>query len=137
MTCNGVATNFINNSVNVNVDGLGEYTVTVFDINGCRGDAANPIIITDSLNTSLFIYPNPNAGVFQVRYHDRNKGVASPRFMNVYDSKGARVFSSRFVVNNPFGRMDVDLRKLSKGVYVIDLVDAGGVRMETGKVIIY
>jgi hypothetical protein len=33
--------------------------------------------------------------------------------------------------------MDVDLRKLSKGVYVIDLVDAGGVRMETGKVIIY
>ncbi len=134
---NGVATNFINNSVNVNVDGLGEYTVTVFDINGCRGDAANPVVITDSLNTSLFIYPNPNTGVFQVRYHDRNKGVASPRFMNVYDSKGARVFSSRFVVNNPFGRMDVDLRKLSKGVYVIDLVDAGGVRMETGKVIIY
>ena len=32
--------------------------------------------------------------------------------------------------------MDVDLRKLPRP-YVIDLVDAGGVRMETGKVIIY
>ena len=121
----------------VNIDGLGEYTLDVVDVNGCAGSSSASVIITDSLNTSLFIYPNPNTGVFQVRYHDRNKGVASPRFMNVYDSKGARVFSSRFVVNNPFGRMDVDLRKLSKGVYVIDLVDAGGVRMETGKVIIY
>ncbi|HRF26125.1 MAG TPA: GEVED domain-containing protein [Ferruginibacter sp.] len=120
----------------VNIDGLGDYQVGVVDINGCIG-VSNVLTIRDSLNTSLFIYPNPNSGLFQVRYHDRSKGVASPRFMNIYDSKGARVYSRQFAVNNPFGRMDVDLRNMPKGVYVIDLVDAGGVRMETGKVIIF
>lgn len=136
-TLNGNPIQVSGGTLEVNIDGLGEYGVSIIDQNGCPGANSASVEIIDSLNTTLFIYPNPNTGVFQVRYHDRNKGIASPRFMNIYDSKGARVFNNRFSVNNPFGRMDVDMTKFSKGVYVIELVDAGGVRMVTGKVIIY
>ncbi len=124
-------------TLEVNIDGLGEYTVDVIDPTVCSGKTSASITITDSLNTTLFIYPNPNSGVFQVRYHNKSKGVASPRFLTVYDSKGSRIFSRQFVVSSRFGKMDVDMSKQPKGVYIIDLTDASGVRLQSERVIIF
>jgi subtilisin-like proprotein convertase family protein len=120
----------------VDIDGMGDYTATVTDANGCSSSVSNVVTVTDSLNTSLFIYPNPNRGVFQVRYNNKLTGVANPRYVNIYDSKGARVYRKAFAPANPFGRMDVDLRNAAKGVYYIDLTDAAGVRLQSERVVL-
>jgi subtilisin-like proprotein convertase family protein len=122
---------------NVDIDGLGTYSVSVTDQNGCGATATNTITITDSLNKALFVYPNPNRGIFQVRYNDKLNGVSNPRTITVYDSKGARVYRSRFTPNFPFGKMEVNLSKEAKGVYYIDLTDAAGKRLQSERVVIF
>ena len=120
-----------------NIDGLGKYTVAVNDPNSCSVTSNNSVTITDSLNTSLFIYPNPNNGVFQVRYNNKNDGVSNPRFVTIYDAKGARVYRKSFTVIAPYGKMDIDMRRFSKGVYFIELNGASGERLQSERVIIF
>lgn len=64
---------------------------------------SNSVVLTDSLNTSLFIYPNPNNGIFQVRFYDKLNGVWTRVSFTIYDSKGARVFRQQFNVSG-FGK---------------------------------
>jgi subtilisin-like proprotein convertase family protein len=135
-TYNGGSIATTSGSYVVDIDRLGTYAVQVTDQNGCKSTVSNSITITDSLNTSLFVYPNPNNGQFQVRYNDQLNGVSNPRSMNIYDSKGSRVYRKEFTPAFPFGRMDVDLRKFGKGVYMIDLCDAAGDRLQSGRVVV-
>ena len=121
----------------VDVDGMGAYTVKIVDGNTCPASSNNSVTITDSLNTTLFVYPNPSNGTFQVRYYEKNKGISTPLFVNIYDAKGARVFRQSYNINSRFGRMDVDFSNKPKGVYFIDLVDAGGVRLQSERVVVY
>jgi len=137
-TLNGATLSGVTGSSNIiDIDGLGEYTATVTDQNGCRSSASNSVVITDSLNTTLFIYPNPNNGVFQVRYYDKENGVSNPRVMNIYDSKGARVYRKAFTPAFSFGRMDVDLTRFGKGVYYVELNDAAGARLAAERVVVF
>ncbi len=121
----------------IDIDAMGDYSATVTDANGCSSSVSNIVTVSDSLNTSLFIYPNPNRGVFQVRYNNKLTGVANPRFVNIYDSKGARVYRKAFTPTFPYGRMDVNLNNAAKGVYYIDLTDAAGVRLQSERVVLY
>ena len=125
-----------NQSINVDIDGLGLYTATATIGNFCSANSTNSINITDSLNTDLFIYPNPNNGIFQVRYNDKLNGESYPLQIIIYDSKGSRVYSKSYSVAPTFGRMDVDLRNVASGVYFVDLIDASGMRLQTGKAVI-
>jgi hypothetical protein len=85
----------------------------------------------------LFIYPNPNNGVFQVRYFDKNQGPNNPKLLSIYDAKGARIYRKSFNTGSvPFGRMDVDLTRFGKGVYFIDLNDAAGNRLSSERVVV-
>lgn len=132
---NGTAISGANTSnYTVSVDQLGTYSVSV-SIGNCSA-TSNNLSITDSLNTSLFIFPNPNRGLFQVRYNDKLNGVSNPRTLTIYDSKGARVYKQTFNVNTPFGKMEVDLRHVASGIYFVELTDAAGERLKAGKVII-
>lgn len=117
------------------VDAIGTISLNVIDGNTCAAASTNSIVITDSLNTSLFVYPNPNNGVFEVRYNDKLNGVSSPRTITIYDAKGARVYKGAFSVNG-YGKMPIDLRNAGKGVYFIELTDAAGMRLQTGRVVI-
>jgi len=124
-------------SISVNVDGLGDYSAIATDQNGCKASVSNIVTITDSLNTTMFVYPNPNRGLFEIRYENKLTGVANPRFVTIYDSKGARVYRNSFTPSAPFGKMQVDLTKAAKGVYYIDLTDASGVRLKSERVVIF
>ena len=54
------------NSLVVNYDGIGSYTVAVNDINGCS-NTSGILAITDSVITNnTFLFPNPNNGQFFV-----------------------------------------------------------------------
>ena len=136
-TLNGASITDTDATHTVDIDGVGTYEAIVTDQNGCVSAVSNSITITDSLNKSLFVYPNPNKGEFQIRYNDKLNGVSNPRSIVIYDSRGSRVYRKQFTPNFPFGRMDVDLKSYGKGVYFIDLLDAAGVRLKAGRVVVY
>jgi len=124
------------NTLVVDVDGLGEYTVSVSDANGCGNAVPVSITIKDAPNDIMFIYPSPNSGQFQIRYHSANGNNPLPRVVNIYDSKGARVYSKTYTVAVPYSRMDVDMSGFQKGIYQVELADRSGNRLKTGRVVI-
>ncbi|MFN0081829.1 MAG: hypothetical protein ACKVOM_04870, partial [Ferruginibacter sp.] len=142
---NGVAVvGATNRTIVVGIDGLGTYTVRVVDGNGCNTNTATstPVVsqtIADSaVFTRLFIYPSPNNGQFQVRYFNdvTNNGLV-PSVLNVYDSKGARVFSKRYAIGGGYQPLNVDLgASRGRGVYRIDLLTSKGERIKTGTVLV-
>ncbi len=121
-------------TINVTSASLGNYSVSVVDLNGCVNSSEN-INVRDTILTYTFIFPNPNNGKFKVRF----EGVpynALPRFITIYDTKGARVYKQSFILTASYQIMDVDASHLSSGVYALALTDANGEILETGKVVI-
>ena len=92
------------------------------------------VSITDSLSSKVFIYPNPNRGMFQVRYYSVINNAGLPRGVNVYDSRGTRILTQAYSINSPYARMDIDLSNQGTGVYWIEVVDANGNRLAMGRV---
>lgn len=122
------------NSITVNDNGIGSYTVSVTDNNGCSS-SSNNLIIRDTILNYTFIYPNPNRGHFQVRF----EGIpynGQARTITMYDAKGARVYRRAYNVSASYEVMDVNVEKFSSGVYSLVLSDASGNTLATGKVVI-
>ena len=126
----------INQNYTVNIDGTGIYTVGVTNANGCFSLSDARVEIRDSANSQLFIYPNPNAGQFTVRYWAGNSSSSIPESVTVFDEKGSRIFTQHFSITIPFQEMKIDMTKYSKGIYWIEITDKKGKRIKTGKVII-
>ena len=127
---NLIATTFIP----LSIDDFGSYQVTITDaVSGCT--ALSNIVKIDSLvSNRLFIYPNPVKTSMQVRYYS---STTAPRgtMINVFDSRGARVFSRAYTISGTYGRMDVDMTKMQQGVYMVELNDASGKKLASGRVI--
>jgi subtilisin-like proprotein convertase family protein len=119
-------------SLVVDIDGLGDYTLRVTDVNGCS-NTSNIVSITDSVSGKVFIYPNPNSGQFQVRYYSLINNTGLPRGINVYDARGKRVVTRTYSITAPYARMDIDLRNHGTGVYWIEVVDVNGNRLAMGR----
>ena len=124
----GVVVNGANGAtLSRDVDGLGDYTLRVTDVNGCT-NTSNLISLRDSISSNCFLYPNPNKGKFQVRYHSA-AGNVLPRSATVYDGKGTRVLTQFFTIIAPYARMDIDLTRYGKGVFWVELGDLNGKRI--------
>ncbi|MEZ5028325.1 MAG: hypothetical protein R2765_06005 [Ferruginibacter sp.] len=76
----------------VDIDGLGDYQLTVTDINGCT-NSSNIVSILDSVSGKCYIYPNPTSTT-QVRYYSVANNVL-PITLTVYDA-AATVYLHRF-----------------------------------------
>ena len=122
------------NTITVNHDALGSYTASVSDANNCT-NISNQITIGDSTVNIAFIFPNPNDGFFWVTYKDVPFN-GQPRFITMYDAKGARVYSKAHYVAVSYQKMEVHAERLSTGVYVLVLTDAAGNTLGSGKVVI-
>jgi hypothetical protein len=119
----------------VSVDDFGEYYATVTDlVTGCIA-TTNKLTVRDSVSTTLFVTPNPSSGVFTVRYHSANNSNVI-RTLNVYDAKGARVYSKVYNISNTYQAMPVNMKNAAAGVYMIELKDEKGSPIATGKVVI-
>lgn len=118
----------------VDVDRFGDYSVIVTDANGCSA-TSNLVHIGDSVTNIVFIYPNPNVGQFQVRFYSPNNETKF-RMITIYDSKGARVYQKTFPIARTYDRMDVDLKNMAAGIYMLELRDVKGERLATGRVIL-
>jgi hypothetical protein len=121
-------------SLPVTIDGFGDYTVIVRDANGCTA-STNRVTISDSISNRVFVYPNPNKGQFQVRYYSPNAS-STGYTVSVYDSKGAIVFSKLFPIARTYDRMDINLKNVQAGTYMLEVRDAQGKRLASSSVIV-
>ncbi len=121
-------------SITIYDNGVGSYSASVIDANGCSNNS-NVLVVRDTVLNYTFIYPNPNKGHFQVRF-DGIPYNGQPRIITMYDAKGARVFSKSYTISAPYEVMDVNAEKFSRGVYSLVLSDANGTTLATGKVVI-
>ncbi len=118
----------------IDLDDLGNYTVTVTNTSGLPCSNTSPVLaIADSAITKLFILPNPNNGSFAVVYHS---SVATTYTLNIYDAKGALVFKRAYAIGAPYQRMDVDIRKHGRGTYHILLSGSNGKRLAAGTAVV-
>jgi len=132
---NGViAPAFTTTTIPLSVDLFGTYQVTVTNTaTGCSG-TSNIVTVKDSVSSRIFIYPNPATnGVFQVRYYNAG-GATTSRTLTVFDNKGARVYTKLYPTTAIYERMDVNIAGYSSGLYFVELRDANGKLLATGKV---
>ncbi|MFT3674722.1 MAG: T9SS type A sorting domain-containing protein [Chitinophagaceae bacterium] len=113
------------NTLQVNVDGLGAYKAKYTTVHGCIA-FSNEVVIKDSASARMFIGPNPNNGLFTVRYYQQGNSNVKPRQLMVFDSKGALVFSKAFAPTAPYSSMQVNLTGHAHGIYFVRLVDGNG-----------
>ncbi|MEO6405902.1 MAG: T9SS type A sorting domain-containing protein, partial [Ferruginibacter sp.] len=118
---------------NATVDDFGDYAVVVTDLNTGCSNTTNRVTLKDSVSNILFIYPNPSNGQFIVRYYSPNS-TNLVRTLNVYDSKGSRVYTKAYNITRTYDRMDVNLDNAASGVYLVELKDDKGSRIAAAKV---
>jgi subtilisin-like proprotein convertase family protein len=137
-TLNGASVAGTSNTQTVNIDGLGSYHATVRDINGCVSTSKDPLIITAEASDKLWIYPNPTAGAFQIRYY--HAGDANEkRIISVYNAAGQLVASKSFdltYTSAPYLRMDVDLSGAARGTYVVKVAHEYSGKIVSGLVLV-
>lgn len=119
---------------NIDLNGLGTYTVTVTNSTGlpCT-NTSNAIAIGDSVSSKLFVYPNPSKGVFQVQFYTTNP---SAHTVSIFDSKGAVVYKKEYNLNIPYQQMDVNISKHGAGVYQVILHDRAGKKLAVRQIVI-
>ncbi|MFT3981050.1 MAG: hypothetical protein QM687_11310 [Ferruginibacter sp.] len=131
----GVVAGATGNTLLVNVDALGDYAARVTTPAGCSV-LSGIITIKDSVSDRIFIYPNPTNGQFKVKFYTTAQNAGATRTIVIYDAKGALVFNKPYTAIAPYGTMDIDIRKFSKGTYMLVLSDTRGKKLAEGKVVV-
>lgn len=123
-----------NNTLAINITGLGEYRVQVSDGFGCSNQS-NTLAITAVASEQLFIFPSPNNGQFTVSYYN-SSSQNSKQTIVVYDTKGAQVYYNTLPLNGSYTLHAIDLRGKAKGIYYVVVGDSAGNKLAEGKVLI-
>ncbi len=117
-------------TINVTYENKGTYTAK--DLNGCD-NISNQMTISDSATSDLFVYPNPNNGIFFVQQFSNN--VNQKRSITLFDAKGARVYYKEYTLSIGSDMMEVVIKKLSAGTYMLVLSDGNGNKIATKKIV--
>ena len=125
------------NIVTANIDQQGAYQATVRDVNGCV-NSSNIVTIGSEPSDKLWIYPNPNNGMFHVRlYYSQTQ--AERRIVRIYNVLGQKVAEKSFDFDSntsPYLDLDFDLSNFSAGTYVVKVVDKHTGKITSGLVVI-
>ncbi len=122
-------------SLLVNYGSPGDYQLKVTDINNCGVGVSNIITIANSFALNTYTYPNPNAGIFQVRYPSE-VNIPTQRALNVFNNRGEKIITRNFTQTIPYQKIDVDVRSHGKGLYWIELRDATGKRLAINRAVV-
>ncbi len=101
---------------------------------GCSSTSGS-INVVQGKSDVLVIYTNPSNGQFEVMYNNAIF-VAEKRIINVYDAKGARVFSKVYDISIPYQRMQVTLINAASGIYMLELMSSDGRKIAADKIMI-
>ncbi len=121
------------------VDDEASYEVTITDSTTNCISRSNIIKTTaktsdNLLINELFIYPNPASNRILIRFNNSNSGARST-MLNIYDSKGARVYTNAYPIVGTLGNMEVNISNLPPETYMVYLMDADGKKLAGGKFI--
>ena len=120
-------------SITLTVDDAGSYTCTYTDLNGCVATSA-AMVVTAEPSDILYVYPNPNLGVFHVRFYN---AANEPVTVNIFDFKGSRVLSKGVVTVLPYTEFEVDISNVPAGIYLITVINSTGKIIGTKKVSVH
>jgi hypothetical protein len=118
----------------VTVEELGEYEVLVTTSEGCAG-TSNKLAISDSVTNQIFIYPNPNNGRFQIRFHNET-GTNQLYFLTIYDAKGSLVLNQEFMTKQAYEKTGFNLSQYGGGIYWLQLQDSRGNKLGSGRIVV-
>ncbi|MEQ1678751.1 MAG: HYR domain-containing protein, partial [Chitinophagaceae bacterium] len=107
------------------VSDIGTYRAEYTDLNGCRSISAD-LFVTAQPSGNLYVYPNPNTGVFRVRFFNQTN---EPGSVLVYNENGARVYNQKFTSTLPYTSVLVDISRLAAGKYLVEVVNSAGRRI--------
>lgn len=120
----------------VNVEHIGQYTVTPQETFAgglvCTGQAST-VLIDAVASSKLFIFPSPNNGRFTVSYYN-NGGSSEKRTVLIFDGKGSLVYRNEFTVSGLYTLLPFDLQSAGRGIYYVQVANAAGAVLATGKV---
>ncbi len=118
----------------VTADQANQYSVTATSTSGCKAISSSILVIAKA-STQIFISPNPNKGIFNVSVYDGAGLIpAKIRTINIYDAKGARVYSNSYSNPLPYTPMKVDISNLARAQYYIVVQDEKGNDIAKGTV---
>jgi Secretion system C-terminal sorting domain len=122
----------------IDLNNLGSYEVKVANATGLAcAKTSSSLLISDSVTSKMYIFPSPNNGQFSVAYNSNGITATNQKIsMVIYDSKGAKVYTKTYTINTPYQLMDVDIRKYSKGVYQVVILDANNKKLSNGSVML-
>jgi hypothetical protein len=123
------------NAVTVTPDRTGDYAARITTSAGCTA-LSNAVTIKDSISYNLFIYPSPNNGLFSVSFYRPLSLFYQYTTLLIYDSKGALVYSRKWLVTSAYSNIHVDMTRNAKGIYMVMLVNSKGLKLADGKVAI-
>jgi hypothetical protein len=119
----------------ITVDRTGTYRVVYTDANGCRGTSAD-LVVTAKQSSNLWVYPNPNNGLFNVRFYNRPGEEVTVR---VLANSGAEVFREKVITAAPYTNIQVNLtgKVMASETYVVEIRDKDGVQVGAKRMVIY
>ena len=106
------------------VDDIGSYTVTYTDLNGCKQTSA-AMNVTGEASCKLWVYENPNRGVFQVRFFN---SVNEPVTVNIFNSDGKKVYTQAVTTGLAYSSINVDISNEAAGTYIVEVINSKGER---------
>jgi hypothetical protein len=121
------------------VDDEASYEVSITDATTNCISKSNIIKTTaktsdNLLINELFIYPNPASNRILIRFNNSNSSARNT-MLNIYDGKGARVYTNAYPIVGTFGNMEVNISNLTPETYMVYLMDADGKKLAGGKFI--
>ncbi len=115
------------------VDDQGTYYAIYTDGNGCTM-RSNDLVISPLASDHLYVYPNPNSGIFDVRFFNQSNEAMTVR---VFSSSGQMIFEKGFTTTLPWSSVGVDLgTRNSAGIYIVEVVNSSGQRMGAKRIIV-
>jgi hypothetical protein len=124
------------NSYTVNVEKTGTYQVGIQETwpAGLVCSNLSPIVtIVAPPSSKLFMFPNPNNGIFTLSYYNSG-GASTSRTATVYDSHGVKIQDRKFTVTGTYTLVTIDIKSAQKGIYLVVVGDANGKTLAKGKV---
>lgn len=87
---------------------------------GVAAETATPVTAPDSDIFNLKAGPNPATDVYQIQFMAETE-VPLPMTYTLIDMSGRVVLQDRYLANEGFNQLSIDVRGLSKGTYLIHL----------------
>jgi len=97
---------------------------------GCRTDVVDNAV-ADAAISEFSVYPNPNNGIFNIRFNTAEEGAAS---VTMFDLEGKEIVNRQETAIEGSNSIDVDLSGITAGIYLLKVQKGGSVL--TTKVVI-